>query len=183
MIDATVLLELLPKARDLDPLELGIPTVAAIRSMADEVSPDPTGPCGAAVALPPLEGAAGRTYETVNGRLVAIALPRDEAVDAYLAANAADLTDGCASHTTTIADGTELTLSTPQAVDVTATTPEGVAWVSTIEQPADGGHRTTLLLPSPDLAMVVTMTSPEPLDPAYVQQIASVFYGKVAAAG
>jgi hypothetical protein len=178
----TDLLNLLPKAADIGPLQLGIPAVAAIRSMAAEVKQDPTGPCGAALEALTLEGAAGRTYETVNGRIVGIIVPRDAAVDAYVEANRADLTAGCPSHTTTAADGTEITLSTPEAVDVSATVPEGVAWISNVEQPADGGAHATVLLPVGDNALLVTMSSTQPLDAAFVQTMAEVWSAKATAA-
>ncbi len=138
----TDLLDLLPKAADIGPLELGIPAIAAIRSMASEVSPDPTGPCGASVPAPTLEGAAGRTYDTVKGRITAIVVPRDATLDEYVEANRADLTEGCPSHTTTLPDGTELTLSAPTIVDVSATVPDGFAWVSTVEAPTAGARAT-----------------------------------------
>ncbi len=174
----TDLLDLLPKAADIGPLELGIPAIAAIRSMASEVSPDPTGPCGASVPAPTLEGAAGRTYDTVKGRITAIVVPRDASLDEYVEANRADLTEGCPSHTTTIADGTEQTLSTPTIVDVSATVPDGFAWVSTVEAPT-AGARATLMLPTPELTVIVTMRSEEPIDPAFVQQMAEVYTSKL----
>jgi hypothetical protein len=177
----TDLLNLIPKAGDIGPLQLGIPAVAAIRSMAAEVSTDPTGPCGAAVAAPTLEGAAGRTYDTVKGRIVAIVVPRGPDIDSYVEANRADLTEGCASHTTTAANGSEQTLSGPTSVDVSATAPDGIAWVSTIEQPGPGS-KTTLLLPNDELTVMVTMSSPEPIDPAFVQLLAEVYTSKLAAA-
>lgn len=175
----TELLNLLPKAGDIGALELGIPAVAAIRSMAVEVSQDPKGPCGATLELPSLEGAAGRTFDTVKGRIVAIVVPRDPTVDAYVEANRADLTVGCPSHTTTIADGSEVTLSAPTPIDVTATTPDGFGWISTVEQPAAGGSHTTLLLPSTDVTVMVTMTSPEVIEPAFAETLAEVYFAKV----
>jgi hypothetical protein len=178
----TELLNLLPKAADIGPLELGIPAVAAIRSMSAEVKQDPTGPCGAALEPLTLEGAAGRTYDTVNGRIVGIIVPRDAAVDAFVEANRADLTAGCPSHTTTAADGSEITLSAPEVVDVAATVPDGVAWISNVEQPADGGAHATLLLPVGDNALVVTMASTQPLDAAFVQSVAEVWNAKATAA-
>jgi hypothetical protein len=178
----TELLDLLPKAGDIGPLQLGIPAVAAIRSMAVEVSQDPTGPCGAALDPLTLEGAAGRTYDTVKGRIVGIAVPRDAAVDAYIEANRGDLTDGCASHTTTTADGGTQTLSAPAIVDVSATAPDGIAWISTIEDPAGAGERTTLILPTDGVALIVTLNSPEAIDPALVQTMAEVWYGTATAA-
>lgn len=178
-LDAKALLDRLPKAADIGPLELGIPTVAAIRDVAVEVGQDPKGPCGATLPLPTLDAATGRTYETVKGRIVAVALPRDEAVDAYVEANRSDLTAGCASHTTTAVDGTELTLSAPEPVDVAAAAPGAVAWISTIEQP-NPGRRATVILESSDVAVVVTMNSAEPLDAALVGQIATIWAEKLA---
>jgi hypothetical protein len=177
----TELLNLLPKAGDIGALQVGIPAVAAIRSMAGEVQQDATGPCGATIDALTLEGAAGRTYDTNKGRIVGVAVPRDPTVDAYFAANSGDLTAGCPSHPTTIGAASE-TLSSPQPVDIGATVPDGVAWISTVEDPADGGQRAVLLLPTDDLALIVTFTSPEPIDPAFVQSMADIWYGKATAA-
>lgn len=178
----TELLELLPKAGDIGPLQLGIPSVAAIRSMTAEVSQDPTGPCGAPLEPLTLDGAAGRTYDTIKGRIIGIIVPRDAAVDAHVEAAAADLTEGCASHATTARDGSEITLSGPAPVDISATAPDGVAWIATVEQPADGGSQATVILPAGDNTVVVTMVSPEAIDPALVQAIAEVWFAKATAA-
>ena len=169
------LLDRLPKAGDIGPLQLGIPAVAAIRSMALEFGSDPKGPCGATLTPLALEGAAGRTYDTVNGRIVGIGVVRDAATDAFVAENLADLTAGCPSHTTTLSDGSELTLSAPEAVDISAISPEGVAWTSTIEQPAPEQYKATVLLQPTDLTMIVTMTSPKPIDAATVETIATIW--------
>jgi hypothetical protein len=177
----TDLLNKLAKAADIGELQLGIPAVAAIRILSVEVPQDPTGPCGAPIEPLTLEGGAGRTYDTVKGRIIGVVVPRDPTVDAWIEANSADLTAGCPSHETTIGADT-VTLSAPEPVDISATTPEGVAWVSTIEQPPDGGQRAVLILPTTDLVVVVTMTSPEPIEPAFVQTMAEVWYGKATAA-
>ncbi|HZB42851.1 MAG TPA: hypothetical protein VE487_17890 [Ilumatobacter sp.] len=177
----TDLLNRLAKAGDIGDLQLGIPAVAAIRILSVEVPQDPTGPCGAAIEPLTLEGGAGRTYDTVKGRIIGVVVPRDPTVDAWIEANRADLTAGCPSHETTIGADT-VTLSAPEPVDISATTPEGVAWVSTIEQPPDGGQRAVLILPTTDLVVVVTMTSPEPIEPAFVQTMADVWYAKATAA-
>lgn len=180
-LDPEVLLDLLPKAKDVGSLELAIPTVTGLRDMAIAQA-DSTGPCGAALTWPALDAAAGRQYESVKGRIIALAIPRDEAVDAFVAANLADLTAGCASHTTTGTDGSDLSLSGPEAVDVSATNPEGVAWLSTIEQPAGAGQRAVVMLPSTNVTVLVSMDSIEPIDAAYVQELANVFYAKVGSA-
>jgi hypothetical protein len=173
----TDLLDLLPKAGDIGSLELGIPAVAAIRIMAVEVTPDPTGPCGAALTLPPLEGGAGRTYDSVQGRITGVILPPSPEVDAYVAANSADLTEGCPPHTTTLADGTEITLSTPEAVDISATNPDGVAWIATVEGP-EPATRATVMLPTPEGTVIVWANSIEPIDAAFVQTVADVWQSK-----
>ncbi|HZI45861.1 MAG TPA: hypothetical protein VFD53_11600 [Ilumatobacter sp.] len=177
----TELLNLLAKAGDIGDLQLGIPAVAAIRILSIEVPQDPTGPCGAPIEPLTLEGGAGRTYDTVKGRIIGIIVSRDPAVDAWVEANRADLTAGCPSHETTLG-GQPVTLSSPEPVDISATTPDGVAWVSTIEQPPDGGHHAVVILPTDDLVVIVTMTSPEPIEPAFVQTIADIWYGKATAA-
>ena len=177
---STDLLNQLPKAGDISKLKLGIPAVAAIRILSVEVEQDATGPCGAPIEPLTLEGGAGRTYDTVSGRIVGVVVPRDETVDAYLAANAADLTAGCPSHDTTIG-GDAVTLSAPTPVDISATTPDGVAWISTIEQPADGGQRAVIMMPTDTLLSMVLMTSPDPIDPAVVQQVADIWYTKASA--
>ena len=155
--------------------------MAAIRSIALEFDADPTGPCGAALTPLTLDGAAGRTYDTVKGRIVGIGIPRDAATDTFVEENLADLTAGCPSHTTTLSDGSELTLSAPEAVDISAIAPDGLAWISTVEAPTPGQHRATVLLPAPDLTMIVTMTSPEPVDPALIEAIATVWTEAAAA--
>jgi hypothetical protein len=180
-VDPTALLARQPKAADIRPLKLGIPTVAAIGSMGTEVAIDPTGPCGAALTPPPLDAAAGRTYTTVKGEIIGVALPRDATVDAYIAGNSGDLTAGCPSHTTTDANGAELTLSAPETVDISATTADGVAWISTIEGADPPRSRITLLLPTDDAAALVTMVTPEAVDAAFVQQMADIWYTKLAA--
>jgi hypothetical protein len=177
---STDLLNNLPKAGDIGDLQLGIPAVAAIRILSIEVPQAEGGPCGAAVEPLTLETGAGRTYDSVKGRIIGVVVPRDEAVDAYVAANKADLTEGCPSHDTTIG-GAPVTLSAPTPVDISATTPDGVAWISTIEQPADGGQRAVMLMPTDTLLSMVVMTSPEPIDPAMVQTMAEIWYGKAAA--
>ena len=73
-------------------------------------------------------------------------------------------------------------LPTPEAVDVSATTPDGLAWFSNVEQPADGGSVVRLILPSPELAVIVQMHSNEPVDAAFVQKMAEVYFGKIATA-
>jgi hypothetical protein len=171
----TDLLDRLPKAGDIGPLQLGIPSVAAIRSIALEFGSDPKGPCGATLTPLTLEGAAGRTYDMVNARIVGIGLIRDAATDTFVAENMADLTAGCPSHTTTLSDGSELTLSAPEAVDISAIAPEGLAWMSTIEQPAPEQHKATVVLPVTDLTIIVTMTSAEPIDPALLETIATIW--------
>ena len=178
---STELLNKLAKAGDIGDLQIGIPAVAAIRSMTGEVHQDATGPCGAAIEPLTLEGGAGRTYDTNKGRIVGIVVQRDAAVDAWIEANRADLTAGCPSHETTIGADT-MTLSAPEAVDISATVPDGLAWISTVEQPPDGGQRAVLILPTADLMVMVTMTSPEPIDPAFVQTMAEIWYGKASAA-
>ena len=154
--------------------------VAAIRILSVEVPQDATGPCGAAIEPLTLDGGAGRTYDTVKGRIVGVVVPRDATVDAFLEANKADLTEGCPSHDTTIG-GTATTLSAPTPVDISATTPDGIAWISTIEQPADGGQRAVVMMPTDTLLAVVIMTSPETIDPAMVQQVADIWYAKASA--
>jgi hypothetical protein len=178
---STELLNKLAKAGDIGDLQIGIPAVAAIRSMTGEVHQDATGPCGAVIEPLTLEGGAGRTYDTNKGRIVGIVVQRDAAVDAWIEANRADLTAGCPSHETTIGADT-VTLSAPEAVDISATVPDGLAWISTVEQPPDGGQRAVLILPTDDLMVMVTLTSPEPIDPAFVQTMAEIWYGKASAA-
>jgi hypothetical protein len=177
----TDLLNKLAKAGDIGVLQVGIPAVAAIRVLSVEVPQDATGPCGAPIEPLTLEGGAGRTYDTNRGRIIGVVVPRDATVDAWVEANRADLTAGCPSHEATIGADT-VTFSSPEPVDISATVPEGVAWVSTIEQPPDGGSRAVLILPTPDLVVIVTMRSPEPIEPAFVQQMADVWYGKATAA-
>ena len=176
----TDLLNNLPKAGDIGKLQLGIPAVAAIRILSAEVPQSAAGPCGAPLEPLTLEGGAGRTYDIVKGHIVGVVVPRDAAVDAYLEANEADLTAGCPSHETTVG-GTTMTLSAPTPVDISATAPDGVAWISTIENPADGGQRAVLLMPTDTLLSIVILTSPESIDPALVQQMAEVWYTKAAA--
>lgn len=175
----TELLNRLAKAGDIGKLQLGIPAVAAIRILSVEVPQDATGPCGAPIEPLTLEGGAGRTYDTNAGRIIGVIVPRDPAVDAWVEANKADLTAGCASHETTLG-GDAVTLSAPEAVDISATTPDGVAWVSTIEQPPDGGHHAVVILPTDDVVVIVTMTSPDPIDPTFVQTIADIWHAKEA---
>ena len=67
-------------------------------------------------------------------------------------------------------------------VELSATTPDGLAWFSNVEQPADGGSVVRLILPSPELAVFVTMHAKEPVDAAFVQQMADVYFGKIATA-
>jgi hypothetical protein len=177
----TELLNLLAKAGDMGPLNLGIPAVAAIRILSVEVPQSPTGPCGAPIEPLTLEGGAGRLYDMVKGRIIAVIVPNDPAVDAWVEANRADLTAGCPSHETTIGSET-VTVSAPEPIDISATTPDGVAWVSTIEQPPDGGNRAVVILPTTDNTVVVTMRSAEPIDPALVQLIADTWYSKATAA-
>ena len=177
----TDLLNLLPKAADISKLKLGIPAVAAIRVMAAEVPIEAAGPCGAGVEALVLDGGAGRTYDTNVGHIVGGVVSRTAATDAYLAAVKADLTAGCPSHETTIA-GNTVTLSAPEAVDISATTPDGVAWISTIEQPPNGGQRAVIMMPTDDLLVMVFLTSPDTIDPTFVQTMADVWYGKATAA-
>jgi hypothetical protein len=172
---STDLLDRLPKAADIGPLQLGIPAVAAIRSIALEFPADPTGPCGTALTPVTLDGAAGRTYDTVSGRIVGIGIPRTPSTDTFVEENLADLTAGCASHSTTLSDGTELTLSAPEPVDISAISPEGLAWVSTIEAPTPEQYKATVVLQAADLTMIVTMVSPEPIEPTLVETIATVW--------
>jgi len=177
----TDLLDKLPKAGDIGKLKLGIPAVAAIRILSVEVPQDAAGPCGTAIEPLTLEGGAGRTYETVKGHIVGVVVPRDATTDAYLAANKADLTAGCPSHDATVG-GATMTLGTPTAVDISATTPDGVAWISPVEQPADGGQRAVIMMPTDTLLSMVIMSSPDTIDPAFVQQMADIWYGKASAA-
>jgi hypothetical protein len=177
----TELLNRLAKAGDIGTLQLGIPAVAAIRILSIEVPQDATGPCGAPIEPLTLEGGAGRTYDTNIGRIIGVIVPRDPAVDAWVEANRADLTAGCPSHDTTLG-GDAVTLSAPEPVDISATAPDGVAWVSTIEQPPDGGHHAVVILPTETDVVIVTMTSPEPIEPEFVQTIAEIWYGKATAA-
>jgi hypothetical protein len=177
----TDLLNKLPKAADISKLQLGIPAVAAVRLLTVEVPQDSAGPCGTAIDPLTLQGGAGRTYDTNKGAIVGVVVPRDPTVDAYLQANKADLTAGCPSHATTIS-GKPFTLSAPQSVDITKTTPDGVAWVSTIEQPAGSGYRAVIMMPTDQLLIMVFMTSPDPIDPAFVQTMADIWYGKATAA-
>jgi len=178
---STELLNKLPKAGDIGKLKLGIPAVAAIQQLSIEVPQDAAGPCGTAIEPLTLEGGAGRQYESVKGHIVGVVVPRDPAVDAYLAANKADLTAGCPSHDTTIGAAAE-TLGTPTAVDISATTPDGVAWIAPVEQPADGGQRAVIMMPTDTLLSIVIMSSPDTIDPALVQQMADIWYGKATAA-
>ncbi len=177
----TDLLNQLPKAGDIGKLQLGIPAVAAVRVLSVEVPQADAGPCGTAIEPLTLEGGAGRNYDTIAGRIVAVVVPRDATVDAHLDANKADLTAGCPSYDTTIS-GTATTLSAPTPVDISATTPDGVAWISTIENPAGGGQRAVIMMPTDTLLSIVFMTSPDPIDPALVQQMADVWYTKASAA-
>jgi hypothetical protein len=178
---STDLLDRLPKAGDIGPLQLGIPAVAAIRSIALEFPADPTGPCGTALTPVTLDGAAGRTYDTVSGRIVGIGIPRTPSTDTFLAENLADLTPGCPSHSTTLSDGTELTLSAPEPIDISAISSEGLAWVSTIEAPTPEQYRATVLLQATDLTTIVTLVSPEPIEPTLVEAIATVWTEAAAA--
>ena len=157
------------------------PALASLLSRSVEVPQDATGPCGAPIEPLTLEGGAGRTYDTNVGRIIGVIVPRDPAVDAWVEANRADLTAGCPSHDTTLG-GDAVTLSAPEPVDISATTPDGVAWVSTIEQPPDGGHHAVVILPTETDVVIVTMTSPEPIEPAFVQTVADIWYGKATAA-
>ena len=177
----TDLLNRLPKAGDISKLKLGIPAVAAIRVMAAEVPIEAAGPCGAGVDPLTLDGGAGRTYDTNVGHIVGAVVSQSAVTDAYLAAVKADLTAGCPSHETTIGSNT-VTLSAPAAVDISATTPDGVAWISTVEQPPDGGQRAVILMPTDDLFVMVFLTSPDTIDPTFVQTMADVWYGKATAA-
>jgi hypothetical protein len=177
----TDLLNRIPKAGDISKLKLGIPAVAAIRVMSAEVPIEAAGPCGAGVDALVLDGGAGRTYDTNVGHIVGAVVSRSPATDAYVAAVKADLTAGCASHETTIA-GATVTLSAPTAVDISATTPDGVAWISTIEQPPDGGQRAVILMPVDDLLVMAFLTSPDTIDPTFVQTMAEVWYDKATAA-
>lgn len=177
----TDLLKQLPKAADISKLQVGIPAVAAIRILSVEVPQDAAGPCGAAIEPLTLDGGAGRTYDTIKGRIVGVVVPRDATVDAYLEANKADLTEGCPSHDTTVGGAAE-TLSAPTPVDISATTPDGVAWISTVEQPADGGQRAVILMPTDTLLSIVLLSSPDTIDPAMVQQMADIWYTKATAA-
>jgi hypothetical protein len=177
----TDLLNNLPKAADISKLKLGIPAVAAIQQLSAEVPQDSAGPCGAAIEPLTLDGGAGRTYDTVKGHIDGVVVPRDPTVDAYLAANKADLTAGCPSHDTTVG-GAAMTLGTPTAVDISATTPDGVAWIAPIEQPAGGGQRAVIMMPTDTLLSMAILTSPDTIDPAIVQQIADIWYGKASAA-
>lgn len=177
----TDLLNKLPKAGDISKLKIGIPAVAAVRVMSAEVPIEAAGPCGAAVDALTLDGGAGRTYDTNVGHIVGAVVPRDAATDAYVAAVKADLTAGCPSHETTIGSNT-VTLSAPAAVDISATTPDGVAWISTVEQPPDGGQRAVILMPTDDLLVMAFLSSPDTIDPTFVQTMADVWYGKATAA-
>jgi hypothetical protein len=177
----TDLLDRLPKAADIGPLQLGIPAVAAIRSIALEFDADPSGPCGAALTPLTLDGAAGRTYDTVKGRIVGIGIPRSAATDTFVAENTADLTAGCPSHTTTLSTGDEQTLSAPEVIDISAIAPDGIAWTAAIEAP-EPGHKATVLLQATDLTVVVSMTSPEPIEPTLIEAIATVWTEAAAAA-
>jgi hypothetical protein len=178
---STDLLKQLPKAGDIGKLKLGIPAVAAIQQLSIEVPQDAAGPCGAAIEPLTLEGGAGRTYDTVKGHIVGVVVPRDPTVDAYLAANKADLTAGCPSHDTTVG-GATMTLGAPTPVDISATTPDGIAWIAPVEQPADGGQRAVIMMPTDTLLSMVIMSSPDTIDPAMVQQMADIWYGKATAA-
>lgn len=171
------LLNQLPKAADISKLQLGIPAVAAIRVLSVEVPQDTAGPCGAPIEPLTLEGAAGRSYDMVKGHIVGVVVPRDAAVDAYVDAVKADLTEGCPSHDTTIG-GDDVTLSAPSPVDISATAPDGVAWISNVENPAGGGQRAVVMMPTDTLLSVVLMSSPETIDPALVQQMADIWYTK-----
>lgn len=170
----TDLLDRLPKAGDIGPLQLGIPAVAAIRSIALEFPADPVGPCGAALTPLALDGAAGRTYDTVKGRIIGIGVPRSAATDTFVEENRADLTAGCASHTTSLSIGGDVTLGAPEEVDISAAAPDSLAWISPVEAP-EPGHKATVLVQADDLTMIVVMTSPEPIEPTLLETIATVW--------
>jgi hypothetical protein len=172
------LLEFLPVAGDIKPLELGIPTVQAIRDPATALSASPAGPCGAAIAAPPLTEAAGRTYESPVGIVVALALPRGPEVDAFVEGLRADLTDGCAGHSATAPDGSPLTFSSPTTATVTEA--DAFAWTSTIEDPAPPKQRATVVVQSETVAVLVHMTG-DVVDPAVAQTISTIWSEKLAA--
>ena len=150
------LLDLLPKAKDIGALQLGIPAVAAIRSMAAEFPAETAGPCGGTLTPLDLEGAAGRTYDTVKGRIYGIGLARTPETETFVSENLADLDAGCT--------GLEI-------VDISAVSPDGAAWIT----PADAGSKAIVLLQTAELTIIVSFTSPEPIDAALVQSIATVW--------
>lgn len=151
------LLNLLPKAKDIGDLQLGIPAVAAIRSMENEFPAETAGPCGGTLTPLDLTGAAGRTYDTVKGRIYGIGLARTPETDAFVTENVSDLTADCVT-------GLEI-------VDIAAISPDGAAWII----PVDASSKAIVLLQTPDLTIIVSFTSPEPIDPALVQTIATVW--------
>ena len=72
------------------------------------------------------------------------------------------------------------------SVDVTSRAPRAFSRAaeidSTIEQPPDGGQRAVILMPTDDLLVMVFLTSPDTIDPTFVQTMADVWYGKATAA-
>jgi hypothetical protein len=50
-----------------------------------------------------------------------------------------------------------------------------LAWVSTIEAPTPEQYKATVVLQAADLTMIVTMVSPEPIEPTLVETIATVW--------